>query len=185
MTDEYSIPAGGPVDDSDDGLFEAAKDTFPGKEDLKDRLVAIYPTGKTGERKGENGQPYPWYETTTVVLDDGPNGYQDTVYADGVQRENLVKSVAEHGPQVLRNFQWSASGLAARLAPIYDDPNVRSMVGRINMRPPAKKGMAPPWSIAKPTEQDMDTARKYTDVCRKAREEIRAARQKAADAEAF
>jgi hypothetical protein len=181
VTDEYSIPGR----DDDDGLFEAAKEQFPGKEDLKDRLVVIYPTGKSGQRQGSNGKPYDWYETTTVVLDDGPKGYQSTVLVDGVERENLVPSVAENGPQVLKNFQWSAGGLVARIKPIADDPKVGSMLGRINVRPPAQKGMAPPWSIAKPTDEDMTTARKHTDVCRKARQEIRDARQAAADSEAF
>jgi hypothetical protein len=183
MTDTTNPTAG--YADDDEGLFEAAKDTFPGKEDLKDRLVAIYPTGKTGERVGENGKPYPWYETTTVVLDDGPDGWQPTVIADGQPRENLVPSVEDNGPQVLKNFQWSASGLAARLAPIFDDPKVRSVVGRINMRPPSKKGMAPPWGIAKPTEEEMDVARQYADVCRRARLEIREHRQKDADEAVF
>jgi hypothetical protein len=186
MTDDpYSMPANGSVDDDDEGLFEAAKETFPGKEDLKDRLVVMYPTGKTGERKGENGDPYAWYETVTVVLDDGPKGYQHTVIADGIERENLVPSVVEQGPQILKNFQWSAGGIAARLAPIYDDPKVRSMVGRINRRPPSKKGMAPPWGIAKPTDEDMATARRFTEVCKKARQEVREARQREADKEAF
>jgi hypothetical protein len=185
MTDDFSIPAGTPVDDDDD-LFEAASETFPAKEDLKDRLVAIYPTGVSGERQGSNGKPYTWFETTTVVLDDGPDGWQAQVQdSDGEMRDNLVDSVAEHGPQVLRNFQWSTDGLVARLKPIYQDPKVRSQVGRINKRPSQKKGHNAAWSISKPTDADMATARQHAEVCKAERQAIRDARQAKADADAF
>lgn len=183
MTDNVNPNIG---QDDDEGLFDPAKDMFPSKEDLEDRLVVIYPTGKTGERVSQStGKPYTWYETTTVVLDDGPDGWRPTVTVDHVERENLVPSVADNGPQVLRNFQWSTGALTARLAPIADDAKVRSIVGRINTRPPTKKGMNPPWGIAKPTEDEMNVARQYADVCRQARLEIREHRQKASDEAAF
>lgn len=186
MTDEYSMPANGPVDDDDDGLFEPASDTFPAKFDLKDRLVAVYPTGESGQRMGANNKPYTWYETTTVVLDDGPDGWQAQVVGDdGELRDSLVPSVEENGPQVLRNFQWSTDGMTARLKPIADDPKVRSIVGRINKRPSTKKGHNAAWSIAKPTDADMATARQHADVCRAERQAIRDARQAKADADAF
>ena len=177
------------VQDDDDGLFEAAAETFPSKFHLKDRLVAIYPTGVTGQRLGENGKPYTWYETTTVVLDDGPNGWQAEVLDmdKGTMVANLVPSVAEEGPQVLANFQWSAGGIGARLASRLPkaDGKPGSQVGRINSRPNAKKGMAPSWSISTPTEADMTTARQYADVCRAARDEITKASQAAVDSDAF
>lgn len=186
MTDEYSMPANGPVDDDDDGLFEPAKDQFAGKEDLKDRLVAVYPNGETGQDLGANGKPFSWYMTTTVVLDDGPDGWQAQVQGqDGEMRDNLVPSVEENGPQVLRNFRWSTDGMVARIKPIHDDPKVRSIVGRINRRPSTKKGHNPAWSIAKPTDADMTTARQHADVCRAERQAIRDARQAKADADAF
>jgi hypothetical protein len=176
------------VPDTDDGLFEAASETFPSKFDLKNRLVVIYPDGETGQRLGENGKPYTWYSTTTVVLDDGPDGWQERVVGEGGEMQaNLVPSVADEGPQVLKRFQWSAGGITARLAPRLPkaDGKPGSQVGRINSRPNTKKGMAPSWSISAPTEADMATAREYADVCRAARDEITKANQAKVDADSF
>jgi len=186
MTDQN---VNGAVQDDDDGLFEAAAETFPSKFDLRNRLVVIYPTGKTGERKSEaTGKPYTWYETTTIVLDDGPEGWQDRVPGDaGELQPNLVPSVADEGAQVLKNFQWSAGGITARLAPRLPgkDGKPGSQVGRINSRPNKNRGMAPSWSISTPTEADMTTARQYADVCRAARDEITKANQAAVESDAF
>lgn len=172
----------------DDDLFTAATDTFPSKFDLKDRLVVIYPTGLKGQRQGENGKPYDWYETTTVVLDDGPRGWQEQVVGEGGElQDNLVPSVDENGPQVLRKFQWSSGGIASRLAQKLPDASGKpgSQVGRINSRPNAKKGMAPSWSIGKPTEEDMVTARRHRELCAAERAEIVSANVQAADENAF
>jgi len=178
-----------PADDDDDGLFDAASDTFPSKFDMRDRLVAVYPTGLTGERKSEQtGKPYTWVETTTVVLDDGPEGWQEMVRDDhGNLQPNLIPSVKEHGPQVLLNHQWTAGGVVARLLPRLPGPDGRpgSQVGRINSRPNKTKGANPSWSISKPTEEDMTTARQYADVCRQARADIVAKRVAAVDNDAF
>lgn len=175
--------------DNDDDLFEAASETFPSKFDLKNRLVVIYPTGVTGQRQGENGQPYTWYETTTVVLDDGPEGWQAQVLNmdTGEMQANLVPSVAEEGPQVLRNFQWSAGGITARLAPRVPkaDGKPGSQVGRINSRPNKSKGMAPSWSISTPMEAEMATAREYAAVCRAERDAITEAHKAKVDADSF
>lgn len=179
MTD-YNIPA-------DDDLFEGATDEFPAKFDLRDRLVVIYPTGLTGKRPGANGKPYDWYETTTVVLDDSPAGYQDMGRDDhGNPRENLVPSVDAEGAQVLTNFQWSAGGLTARLAKKLPgkDGKPGSLLGRINSRP-GKGGNNPSWSISAPTEADMVQARKFTAECTEARQAIVDANTKSAEEAAF
>lgn len=158
----------------DDDLFEPAKSEFPAKEDLLNRLVVIYPTGKTGKRPASSGgDPYPWYETMTVVLDDGP---------DGTAATELVGPA----PQVLRGFQWSASGLVSRLmVKPSNAEKVGSLVGRINTMPNKIKGRTPPWSIAAPTEEEMALARQYADLCRSVRDEIKAMHQAAADENAF
>ena len=184
MTDNVNTTS--PVDDDD--LFEAATDTFPSKFDLRDRLVVIYPNGTKGQRQGENGKPYDWYETTTVVLDDGPKGWQEEVIGEGGEfQPNLVASVEDNGPQVLRNFQWSAGGLTSRLATKLPDATGKpgSVVGRINSRPNSKKGMAPSWSIGKPTEEDMVTAREQRALCAAVRAESMKEAVKAADENAF
>lgn len=164
----------------DDDLFEPAKTEFPAKEDLKDRLVAIYPTGKVGTRlSAANNKQYGWVETITVVLDDGPEGVS---YTDLVP---LVNENEPGTPVVLRNFQWSAAGIFSRIDQKRTNPSVPGTVGRINSRPNSKKGLADAWSISTPTEEEMAIARKYADVCRAVREEIKAERQKLEDEAAF
>ena len=174
--------------DDDEGLFEAASETFPSKFDLRNRLVVIYPTGVTGQRQGENGKPYTWYETTTVVLDDGPDGWQERVVGEGGEmQDNLVPSVAAEGPQVLTKFQWSAGGICARLATRLpkSDGKPGSQVGRINSRPNVKKGMTPSWSISSAAEDDMTLARTHAAVCRAARNEITREYLASTDADSF
>jgi hypothetical protein len=176
-----------PADD-DDGLFDAATDTFPRRNDMVDRLVVVYPTGKHGTRPSEDGKSYPWYETTTVVLDDGPEGWQEQVKDDdGDWTPNLIPSVVDNGPQVLTNFQWSATGLVSRIQTKLPDANGRpgSIVGRINVMKNKVKGRSAPWSIAKPTEADMEMARRYADVCREARAAVQREAQKDLDKDAF
>lgn len=186
MTDQIN-------DMHDDDLFEGAKDEFPSKFDLKDRLVVIYPTGKTFTRQGESG-PYQAYETTTVVLDDGPKGWQAQVVKDaGELEDNLVPSVADEGAQVLVKFQWSAVGVASRCAQQLPGRMVQgkrvdtpgSIVGRINTRKNGKPGLAAPWGIAKPTEDEMALARSFREVCAAARAAIVAENEAAADEAAF
>lgn len=180
--------------EDEEGLFDGAQDTFPSRIHLRDRLVVIYPTGVSGKRPGSNGKDYTWYESTTVVLDDGPDGWQPEVRDDdGDLVPNLVPSVADEGAQVLEKFQWSAAGIATRMAQKLPkrtgDPATNEMpgsiLGRINAMKNKDKGKNPPWSIAKPTEDDMVTARRYTAVCKAARHAIRDERVKAQDSDAF
>jgi hypothetical protein len=144
-------------------LFDDAKEAFPAKEDLKDRLVLIWATGKTGQRKSETtGKAYDWAETVTMVIDDGPNGW-NPVRSDG--EPSLVPAVATDGPQVLDGFQWSAGGLVSRIKQrIGTDgkpSTFKPFLGRINERKNKNKGMANSWSISEPTDADKVTARKF------------------------
>jgi hypothetical protein len=169
-------------------LFDDAKEEFAGKEDLKDRLVAIWVTGKHGTRQGTGpgAKPYDWYETVTLVMDDGPN-WNGFKVVDGEQREMLVASVEQDGPQRLNNFQYSQGGLTARLAPRVtgDKPNTfKPLRGRINSRPNSVKGRSPSWSIATPTDADKATSLKYADMVREISAEMAAA-QAATDDSAF
>ena len=171
MTDTNTTPAG------DEEFFDSATSEFPAKEDLKDRLVAIWNTGKEGSRVSEaNGKAYPYVETVTLVLDDGPDGWTGK-RADG--DPNLVASVADAGPQRLDGFQWSASGIYSRASKrkVGDKP----MIGRINSKKNTKKGFSDAWSIAEMTEDDKVTARKYTDLFH----QISAEMQNKADGAAF
>jgi len=167
-----------PDDDDDDGLFVAATDTFPRRNDMLNRLVVIYPTGEHGQRLSNDGDPYDWYSSYTVVLDDGPEGWQAMVPDDdGDMTPNLIPSVDQEGAQVQVNFQWSASGIVSRIQANLPDRQTGkpgSIVGRINSQKNRIKGRSPSWSISKPTEDDMAAARKYTVECRAARDDAQA-----------
>lgn len=160
-------------------LFDDAKSDFPSKWDLKDRLVLVWVTGKSGSRKGENGS-YDWVDTYTLVIDDGPEWTGKVFDGDKqTNRDPLVVSVADAGPQLLKNFQYSFAGMVARLKPrISADgkpETYKPLLGRINSRPNAKKGMAPPFSIADPTDADKAIARQYADNIREVTEAVKAA----------
>ena len=175
MTDQTSTTA------NEDEFFDSATSEFAAKEDLKDRLVAIWNTGKTGTRKSEaTGKPYEYVETVTLVLDDGPNGWQSK-RPEG--DPNLVPSVAEQGPQRLDGFQWSATGIYTRAVkrPIGGKP----MCGRINSKPNKTKGMSPPWSIAELTDDDRVIVRKHVPLLHSIANELDRAAQKSEDDEAF
>lgn len=163
------------TDTEDLELFDDAKTEFPAKEDLKDRLVAIWVTGKTGERKSPaTGKTYGWVETITLVLDDGPNGAS-------------ITDLVPNAPQTLDNFQWSAAGLYSRLSQRVQGGKPKTfkpMVGRINSRKNAVKGMADAWSIAEPTDEDRAVARAHADLIRSISAKLQET-QRSADDEAF
>lgn len=173
MTD--SINTTSPAGDEDD-LFEGSSDEFAGKEDMLNRLVMIYPTGEEGRFQAKKGQTQgdAWYGTITVVLDDGPDGYQETVVGkNGEIRGNMIPSVAENGPQTVR-YRWSTKGAASRLAPklpaLHDGVPV-GLLGRID-KGKATGGNNAPWRPNPPTDADRALA---------VRPEMRAARLKARD----
>jgi hypothetical protein len=183
-------------------LFDDAKEAFPAKEDLKDRLCLIWVTGKHGIRKGTDvgARPYPWYETVTLVIDDGPD-WDGTKIVDGEKQENLVPSVAENGPQELDGFQHTTSGLTSRLSqrvitgstqpvingePVADKPKTfKPMLGRINSRKNKTQGRSPSWSISEPTEDDKVTARMYAAQIKAISERLSKPPAPASDEEAF
>jgi hypothetical protein len=144
----------------EDEFFDDAEDTFPGKEDLKNRLVAVYALDRGTDTNAE-GKRYPFVTTVTLVLDDGPDGWSPTSVKDGEPVPNLVPSVAENGPQEI-NLRWSTEGMVARL-----DQRIgktfKPMIGRINSRPNSVKGRSASWSISKPTEDDKVIARRFTE----------------------
>ncbi len=178
MTDQTSTTP------AEDEFFDSATSEFAAKEDLEGRLVAIWNSGKTGQRRSEaTGKPYEYVETTTLVLDDGLHG---EAAVPGWRKDGqpaLVPAVAEQGPQRLDGFQWSATGIYTRTVkrPVGGKP----MIGRINSKPNKTKGMSPPWSIAEMTEEDKVTARQHRDLLISITEELAKAAQKSSDDEAF
>jgi hypothetical protein len=154
-------------------LFDEAKEEFPSKEDLKDRLVAIWVTGKQGERKSDipGNKSYEWIETITLVLDDGPDGSSFT---------DLVPAA----PQRLDAFQLSFSGATARLKPRINlrgkdgQPSYKPMIGRVNSRKNKVKGMSDSWSIASPTpEEAAFVTANHADRLRAITAEVKAMRE--------
>lgn len=174
MADAKTATPAAPADE----FYDEANEEFPSKEDLKDRLVAIWVSGTKGTRKGNDGKMYPWVETTTLVIDDGPDGKSTT---------DLV------GPALVKldNFQWSVGGMTSRLLPrikAVDEGGNRifkPMVGRINSRKNKTKGFSDSWSIAKPTEEDKVKLRAIQDKLEAITETVRKESTEAEDSAAF
>lgn len=166
-------------------LFDNASNEFPSKFDLKDRLVAIWPTGRHGIEKGTD-KPYEWIETITVALDD-PKGVQD--WNEMVKNKDkdwvptLVPSVVRNGPQRLDNLRWSTTGTVARLKPRIDmkDPKTnapvyRPLIGRIDERQ-AKQG-SNPWTIVPATADEQQyVIKNFAELIREITIEVKGKRE--------
>jgi hypothetical protein len=166
----------------EDEFFDDAAEAFPGKEDLKDRLVAVWALER-GQDKNNEGKAYPFVKTITLVLDDGPNGWSPTSIKDDETVPNLVPPVAEDGPQELA-LRWSTEGMVARLDPRIGK-TTKPMIGRINSRKNKTSGRSASWSIAAPTDEDKATARGHVDAIKAVTARVEAEANAAVDAEAF
>jgi len=167
---------------SQDEFFDDAAETFPGKEDLKDRLVAVWATGR-GQEKNTEGKVYPYVTGVTLVLDDGPNGWSPTSVKDGDTVPNLVPSVADEGPQEIA-LRWSTSGMVSRLDPRIGK-TTKPMIGRINSRPNKVKGRSASWSIATKTDADLATVLEHGAAIKAITARIEKEAVAAIDAEVF
>lgn len=167
---------------AEDEFFDDAAETFPGKEDLKDRLVAVWALGR-GQDKNPEGKAYPYVTGVTLVLDDGPDGWSPTSIKEGETVPNLVPSVAEDGLQEIA-LRWSTGGMVARL-----DPRVgkttKPMIGRINVRKNKTAGRSPSWSISSPTDEDKAIARTHVEAIKAITARIEKEAEAKVDAEAF
>jgi hypothetical protein len=175
------------VTEEDEEWMDGASSTFAKMENLAPsvppnfgagRLVAIW-AQKNGERKNDEGQIYPFTETLTLVLDDGPNGDQ-------------VSDVVGEAPVRLDGFQHSTSGLVARLAKRVTGTNTkgvhlrhRPMIGRINTQASKKNKNVAAYSIAEPTAEDMEIARRHKDLIVSINKELESAEKNAEDSAAF
>jgi hypothetical protein len=149
--------------DDDDDWMDGASSTFPKMENLAPcvsgsfgpgRLVAIWAVSN-GERKNDEGKVYPYVETVTLVLDDGPDG-------------NMFDDLIGVAPVRLEGFQHSTGGLVARLSKRVNGVGVngvklryRPIVGRINTQASKINKHVAAFSISEPTDQDMAVAREY------------------------
>ena len=177
---------------NEDEFYVEAEDEFPVKEDFEDRLVAIWPTGKKGTRPSEQAgaDPYPWVETITMALDDGPDGAE----LPGARSDKSPFLIGPAGSDtaVAEAFQWSATGVYSRVEPRLrkkmadgETPDYRPVIGRINRRKNVKKGFNDSWSLGKPTEADKATVNRYADALRAMTARVAAERSQAEDAAAF
>lgn len=176
-----------PITDEDSEWMDGASATFPKAENLAPsippkfgpgRLVAIW-AQETGTRKNDQGKEYPFVQTLTLVLDDGP---------DGGQSDEVVGSA----PVRLEDFQHSTSGLVARLQKRVTGVNAkgvplryRPMIGRMNTQASKQNKNVAAFSISEPTAEDMIVARKYKDMITGINKELEAKDSKAEDAAAF
>jgi hypothetical protein len=178
VSDVNTAPQG--VDENED-FYDDAEETFPGKEDLKDRLVAVFAL-ENGTDKNTDGKSYPFTKTITFVLDDGPDGTSaETAVRDGEIGENRV------GPAPAElDLRWSTEGMVSRLAPRVGK-TWQPLVGRINSRPNKVKGRSASWSISKPTDEDKDYIREngYNAKFRAIAARLEAEAKKAEDSGAF
>jgi hypothetical protein len=172
---------------TEDEFYEEAADEFPAKEDFENRLVAVWPTGKTGTRVSEaSGKEYPYVETITMALDNGPDGEA----GDGMRSDDAPYLVGP-APDHADGFQWSATGVYSRVFPRLSrtmadgSPDYRPVIGRINRRKNAKKGFSDSWSLGKPVETDRDIVKAHEAVIRAMTAKVAKARQAAEDSAAF
>jgi hypothetical protein len=181
VSDVNTSPQG--VDENED-FYDEAQETFPGKEDLKDRLVAVFAL-ENGTDVNKEGKRYPIVKTVTCVLDDGPDGYQTRVIRDEQMTENRVPSIAAEGMQEI-DLRWSTEGMVSRLAPRVGKTWM-PLVGRINSRPNKVKGRSPSWSISTPTDEDKDYIRSngFNPKLRAIAARLEAEAKKAEDTAAF
>lgn len=166
----------------DEEWMDGAKAAFPSVENLAPsvppaygagRLVAIY-ARENGVGKGDNG-PYPYVETITLVLDNGP---------DGTQFDDLTPEVK--GEPVRLELRHSTTGLVSRLKPRVGKPSGnRPMVGRINTQASSRNKNVPAYSIAEPTAADMEVARRHKEYIKTVNAELDAAQAKSEDENAF
>lgn len=167
------------VNGTSEDFFDDATETFPGKEDLKDRLVAVFAL-ENGKDKNADGDIYPTVKTITLVLDDGPNGTShETAIRDGEVGENRVGSAPAEV-----DLRWSTSGMVSRLAPRVGKGFI-PLLGRINSQANKVKGRSASWSISAPTDEDKVIARQHTPLLRAVAARLEAEAQKDSDAQAF
>jgi hypothetical protein len=171
----------------DEEWMDGASATFPKAENLAPsvppnfgpgRLVAIW-AQENGTRTNDKGKVYPYVQTLTLVLDNGPDGSQ-------------TDEVVGNAPVRLEDFQHSTGGLVARLSKRVTGHNAkgvplkyRPMIGRMNTQPSSQNKNVAAFSISEPTQADMDVARKFKDMITSINAELEAADKKDEDAKAF
>jgi hypothetical protein len=175
------------ITSEDEEWMDGASATFPKAENLAPsvppnfgpgRLVAIW-AQENGTRTNDKGKTYPYVQTLTLVLDNGPDGTQ-------------VDDTVGNAPVRLEDFQHSTGGLVARLSkrvtgksPKGVPLKYRPMIGRMNTQASSQNKNVPAFSISEPTPEDMVKAREYKAMITAINAELEAADAKDEDAKAF
>lgn len=178
----------------EDEFYDDATSAFPKIEHLAPsvppkfgpgRLVAIWARAN-GKRKNDRGEFYPYVDTITVTLDDGPDG---NLTGPGWAEDAAVTVPA--GVQRIE-MQHSTGGLVARLAKRVDAKNVkgvplkyRPMIGRINTQASNANKNVAAYSISEPTEADRAVINAHKDLIISINRDVEAADQASKDDAAF
>jgi hypothetical protein len=173
-----------PVDD--DEYYDDTTVDFPNVEHLapstppnfgEGRLVAIYAL-KNGMGKGDNGE-YPFTETITVALDDGPEGDQvhelvgaapfrvEMRHSTGYIHAKLAKRVDGKHPK---------SGRPLRFLPL---------IGRVNTQTSKKSKNQPAFGLAPKTDDDLVILERHKPLLKAITAELEAAEKAKDDADGF
>lgn len=178
----------------DDDFYDDASSAFPKVEHLAPsvppkfgpgRLLAIW-VQAAGKRKNDRGEFYPYVETVTVTLDDGPEGLSAPGWPDE------AAATVPAGVQRLDKFQHSTSGLVARLERRLTARNpkgvllkYRPMIGRINTQASSANKNVAAYSISEPTEADRAVIEAHKAMIIAINHELEAADKQAEDDKAF
>jgi hypothetical protein len=186
------------VTEDDEEWMDGASASFPKAEHLAPsvppnfgpgRLVAIWAL-ENGSRKNDKGKVYSYVETVTLVLDEGPDERAWLTGTDGWAAD--ASQIIGPSPVRLDEFQHSTGGLVARLSKRVDGTNAkgvklkyRPMVGRLNTQASKANKNVAAFSIAEPTAEDMEIARRHKDLILSINRDLEARDMAAEDSAAF
>jgi hypothetical protein len=184
----------------EDEFYDDATESFPSVDDLVGgeppkkaekigRLVAIWPLENGVAKKSDGSGTYPYTNSVTLVLDDGPDG-------------DLATDLVGSAPVELQ-LRHSTSGIQSRLAPRVDGMSKPKrnedgeiivpakplrfipMIGRVNTRPSTRqKNGSPAFSVSAPTDADREIIAKFREDIKAVSAKLRE-KAEAADADDF
>lgn len=184
MTEQQTTNQSGTDEDEDD-FFDAATSSFPSVEHLAPsvppkfgvgRLVAIWAL-ENGVGKGNNG-PYPWTNTITVALDDGPEGDQAN---DMVPAAPYRVEMRHSTTNIQGKLRGRVDGKDQKGRPL----RFRPTIGRVNTQASQNNKNVPAYGLAEPTDEDMDIARRHKALIVSINQELEKAAQEHEDNAAF
>lgn len=172
---------------SDDDFYDAATEGFPSVEHLAPslppnfgpgRLVAIWARENGMAKSRTDGKPYPYTETVTLALDDGPNGDQhNDMVGPAPFRVDMRHSTGYiHGRLKGRVTGKNQKGVPMRHRPY---------IGRINTQVSNASKNQAAFGIEAPTAADLAIAEQYRDLIISINREMEEADRTEANEEAF